>query len=239
MEAAVFLTAIFVGIQKDLGHRVTRRDVSQYAGRVRVFGDDIIVPKEHVRSVIESLEAFGLKINLRKSFWNGKFRESCGREYYEGTDVSIVRVRRTLPSSRKDVQELVSTVSLRNQLFQAGYEKSVDLLDDRITRILGFYPVVNESSPVLGRLSWDPVKSDLVTKNSIPMVKGWMIRPVIPINEINDWPALRKSLSSMEKRGETDEIATSPDHLRRSGRPRVVDIKLGMGHVGYDGNVAT
>jgi len=219
MESAVFLTAIFVGIQKDLGHRVSRHTISQYAGRVRVFGDDIIVPKEHVRSVIASLEYFGLKINKRKSFWNGKFRESCGREYYDGSDVSIVRCRRILPSSRKNVQEIISAVSLRNQLFQAGLEKSADLLDNRIVRILGHFPIVNEGSPVLGRLSHDPINKDLLTKNGIPMVKGWRIRPVIPKNEINDWPALRKCLASLEKRESSDEIATSSDHLRRSTPP--------------------
>ncbi|DAD51525.1 TPA_asm: RNA-directed RNA polymerase [ssRNA phage Zoerhiza.2_23] len=231
MEAAVFLTAIFVGIEQDLGRPLTRRDIESYVGRVRVFGDDIIVPVDHVRSVIANLEYFGLKVNTNKSFWNGKFRESCGREYYGGTDVSLVRVRRVLPSSRKSVQEIISTVSLRNQLFLAGFELTVDLLDRRVSRVLGHFPVVEESSPVLGRLTLDSVFTESKVKNSIPMVKGWMIRPVIPKNEIADWPALRKCLSSLEDRN-TDVVPTSSDHLRRSGRPRVVDIKLGWGPLG-------
>ncbi|DAD51493.1 RNA-directed RNA polymerase [ssRNA phage Gerhypos.4_29] len=231
MEAAVFLVAVFLGIQEDLGRPLTRRDLNDYVGRVRIFGDDIIVPVDHVRSVIASLEYFGLKVNQRKSFWKGKFRESCGREYYDGTDVSIVRVRRTIPSSRRNVQEIISTVSLRNQLFEHGLELAVDLLDRRMFRILGHFPVVEASSPVLGRLSYESVYPDSRLKNSIPMVKGWMIRPLIPKNEINDWPALRKCLSSLEERA-PDTIATSGDHLRRSGRPRVVDIKLGLGPVG-------
>jgi len=232
MEAAVFLTAIFVGIQEDLGRPLTRKDVESYAGRVRVFGDDIIVPVDHVRSVINSLEAFGLKVNYRKSFWNGKFRESCGKEYYDGTDVSVVRCRRLIPSSRKNVQEIISTVSLRNQLFWAGLEDAVVHLDRKMLKLLKHFPVVGEDSPVLGRHSWSLVTSDSKSINSIPMVKGWRIRSVIPINEISDWPALRKCLSSLEER-KSDFVPTSSDHLRRSGRPRVVDIKLGMGHSGY------
>jgi len=232
MEAAVFLTAIFVGIEHSLGRYLTRRDIKSFVGRVRVFGDDIIVPVEHVRSVIASLEYFGLKVNHRKSFWNGKFRESCGREYYDGTDVSIVRVRRALPSSRKDVQEIISTVALRNQLFLAGFESPVDLLDSRMQALLTHFPVVEDSSPVLGRLSWTPAILEAKMKNSIPKVKGWMIRPVIPFNEISDWPALRKCLSSLEDRTQWI-VDADPQHLRRSGRPRVVDIKLGWGHVGY------
>jgi len=231
MEACVFLTLVFLGIEKDLGHPLTRGDIKSFIGRVRIFGDDILIPKDHVRSVIDTLETFGLKVNLRKSFWSGSFRESCGREFYDGTDVSLVRCRRVLPSSRKDVQEIISAVSFRNQLFSAGLDRAVDSLDRRLFRILGHFPVIRETSPVLGRISNDSVLTESVLVDSIPKVKGWLIRPLIPYNEIDDWPALRKCLSSLE--GRTDSPASSSDHLRRSGRPRVVDIKLGMGHVGY------
>nr|QDH87017.1 MAG: RNA-dependent RNA polymerase [Leviviridae sp.] len=238
MEAAVFLLAIFRGIEQDLGHPLTKRDIKSYLGRVRVFGDDIIVPVDHVRSVIHSLESIGLKVNGRKSFWNGKFRESCGREYYDGQDVSLVRVRRPIPSSRKNVQEIISTVSLRNQLYRAGLWDAVDLLDRKMHELLVHYPVIEEGSPVLGRLNYfdPPCMEDVVVKNGIPMVKGWRIRSPIPVNEIDDWPALRKCLSSMERSRPVEfgisQVPTSPDHLRRSGRPRVVDIKLGLGPSG-------
>jgi len=231
MEASVFLVAIILGIEQDLGRPFTRQDLQSLVGRVRVFGDDIIVPVDHVRSVIASLEYFGLKVNTNKSFWNGKFRESCGKEYFDGTDVSVVRVRRVFPSSRRNVQEIISTVSLRNQLFQAGIEGAVSLLDRRMLRILGHFPYIKEGSPVLGRLTNEPVLTGSVVKNSISKVKGWMIRPIIPHNEIDGWPALRKCLSSLEERA-PDTMPVSGDHLRRSGRPRVVDIKLGMGHSG-------
>jgi hypothetical protein len=232
MEAAVFLVAIFVGIEQNLGHQLSRKDILSFSGRVRVFGDDIIVPVDHVRSVIRSLEYFGLKVNDRKSFWNGKFRESCGREYYDGKDVSVVRCRRVLPSSRKDVQEIISAVSLRNQCFHAGLGDTVVFLDSKMLRILGHFPYIKETSPVLGRHHHSACNPGSKMMNSIPMVKGWRIRSLIPKNEINDWPALRKCLASLEVRGD-GEIATSSDHLRRSGRPRVVDIKLGMGPTGF------
>jgi len=238
-EAAVFLTAIFVGIERDLGRRLVPGDIKRYLGRVRVYGDDIIIPVEHVHSVIASLEYFGLKVNSNKSFWKGKFRESCGKEYYDERDVSLVRCRRSLPSSRKDVQEIIATVAFRNQCFLAGLESTVAFLDDRMLKLLEHFPTVNETSPVLGRLSWSHHYGNSKMKNSISMVKGWMIRPVIPKNEISDWPALRKCLSSLEERpmdlmyGPSGLVLSSPDHLRRSGRPRVVDIKLGWGPIGF------
>ena len=233
MEAAVFLTAVFVGIEQSLGHRLTKRDILAMRGQVRIYGDDIIVPVEHVRFVCRSLEYFGLKVNDRKSFWNGKFRESCGKEYYDGSDVSVVRCRRIIPSTRKNVQEVVSAVSLRNQLFQAGAENAVRYLDSGLLRILRVFPYIEEDSPVLGRLHDGSFTSKIIMVNSIPKVKGWIIRPVIPEHEISGWPALRKCLQLMELRPwNTDPfnyVSSSKDHLRRSGRPRVVDIKLGMG----------
>jgi len=237
-EASVFLVAIFVGIEQDLGRHLTRRDINSFLGRVRVYGDDLIVPVEHVRSVILSLEYFGMKVNRRKSFWTGRFRESCGKEYYDGTDVSVVRVRRRLPSSRRDVQELISTTSLRNQLFRAGLEVAVDILDRKMFRILGHFPVVGETAPVLGRLSHSNVSPDERLIKGYPMVKGWLVRPSIPQNEIDGWPALRKCLLMMNQRPQRpvdrpwvykDIYPPSLDHLRRSGRPRVVNIKLGVG----------
>ncbi len=104
IEAMVFSTIVFMGIAKAISEeegsraRVDTDLIMRYRSRVRVYGDDIVVPVRFVHQVVELLEAFGLKVNSNKSFWTGKFRESCGKEYYNGHDVSIVRVRREFPS---------------------------------------------------------------------------------------------------------------------------------------------
>jgi len=121
MEALVFTTVVFVGIERALSRQLTRGMIQSFYGQVRIYGDDIIVPVEVVQPVMEELEAFGFRVNRDKSFWTGKFRESCGKDYYDGHDVSIVRVRRDLPLNRLQTEEVASAVSLRNQLFLAGY----------------------------------------------------------------------------------------------------------------------
>lgn len=63
---------------------------------VCVFGDDIIVPTETVGPVVQLLESVGLKVNLHKSFYNGPFRESCGKDYFAGVLVTPVRVKHML-----------------------------------------------------------------------------------------------------------------------------------------------
>lgn len=55
-----------------------------------VFGDDIIVPQDFAQELIETLEYFGFRVNESKSFLAGNFFESCGTDWYEGTNVRPV-----------------------------------------------------------------------------------------------------------------------------------------------------
>nr|QDH91206.1 MAG: RNA-dependent RNA polymerase [Leviviridae sp.] len=226
LEAMVFLTLCFLGIEKELKRPLTPRDFHRYVGKVRVFGDDIIVPVDCVNSVIEVLESFGMKVNRHKSFWTGKFRESCGREYYDGEDVSIVRVRQHAPESPRDAQAVVSWVKMSNQLYRAGLWRSVKWLDSFMSGILQDYPVVDESSPVLGRFSFQGYETQRMCKRlHRPLVKGWMERSDIPSNSLGGHNALLKWFSL--------KVGNLPiadeEHLERSGRPSVVNIKRGWG----------
>lgn len=48
-----------------------------------VFGDDIIIAKEHATRLTELLEDVGFVVNAEKSFIDGPFRESCGGNYHD------------------------------------------------------------------------------------------------------------------------------------------------------------
>lgn len=58
-----------------------------------VYGDDIIVPKSITYNVINALYAVGFSTNLEKTFTAGPFRESCGKHYYNGFDVTPFYIR--------------------------------------------------------------------------------------------------------------------------------------------------
>jgi hypothetical protein len=237
VEAIVFLTVVFLGIEKELNTPLTRKVVKDFLGKVRIFGDDIIVPKEYTHAVIGELEAFGFKVNASKSFWTGKFRESCGKDYYDGIDISICRVRSYFPTSQRDAKEIISTNSLRNQLYKSGFWKSVRYIDDYLGRLIP-HPVVSDSSPVVGRHTYVPIDLHLdelrahgqvKTQNGPlrwhsahqkPLVRGMVEVSQSPINPIDDYDALLKFFL---KRG--DEPFADREHLRRSGRPRSVSIK--------------
>lgn len=55
--------------------------------RVSVYGDDVIVPSEKYEEVLECFDAAGFWPNEKKSFHKGPFRESCGTDWYEGTNI--------------------------------------------------------------------------------------------------------------------------------------------------------
>jgi hypothetical protein len=255
IEAMVFTTLIFLGIQKSLNMTMTRKDIYSFRHLVRVYGDDLIVPVDHVPTIVQTLEHFGARVGLDKSFWTGKFRESCGKEYYDGVDASIVRVRRELPSTVADVQGVVSTVSLRNQLYLAGYWDTVRKLDYFLERVLKFFPYVAPTSPVLGRVSFLGYLTERMHPSlHSPQVRGYVVKAKAPSDKLDGPGALLKCLLGLEYRNSTlanDEFVKSipcyisgmaqnnepspwmpssgqdEKHLERSGRPKHVSIKLG------------
>jgi len=230
-EAMVFLTLVFMGIERELNSPLSDRTVKQFVGEVRIYGDDIIAPVDMVPAILRVFDTFGVVVNTGKSFWTGKFRESCGKEYYDGHDVSIVRVRRVFPAGRQNAPEVISLISLRNQLYHAGYWATCQWLDDEIRRVIKHYPVVLPSSPVLGRhsyLGYDAQK--LSVDHHAPVVKGYVVSSRLPSNPLDGPGALLKyflrSESDDPRLPWLDPLELDKYHLERSGRPQRVDIKL-------------
>ncbi len=216
METFVFATLIVLAKEQSLGRRLTMKEIKSFMSTVRVYGDDLIVPVDIVKNVVEVIEAFGLKVNSNKSFWTGQFRESCGGDYYDGQDVTPVRVRRIFPTRRSHAEELVSTVSLRNQLYKQHYPKTVQWLDELLERILRIFPTVPDNSPILGKHTFD---SDYTIESMcedlhVPLIKGYTMVSSPPVSVIDDVAALMKTLLPGRERPFRD-----PEHLLRGGRP--------------------
>jgi len=221
VEALCFTAIAIAGIAESRGVPVTRRLIREMKGQVRVYGDDIIVPVDCVNSVIESLEDFGFQVNSRKSFWTGRFRESCGKEYYNGHDVSIVRCRRMLPSSRSDHRNLISLIEFRNLAYGRGLWVLAARLDEYLGKLVKHYPVVHQTSDALARHSWLPYEGERMCPNlQRPLVRAYVVKDTIPVSELDGVGALLKYFL---KRGD-EPLERS--HLRRSGRAVDVRTKL-------------
>jgi hypothetical protein len=59
-----------------------------------VYGDDIIVPTEYADHILEAIAFIGFVPNDKKTFVSGPFRESCGKHYFRGADVTPFYVRK-------------------------------------------------------------------------------------------------------------------------------------------------
>jgi len=223
VEAMVFLAIVFYGIERDVSRPLRERDIKSFIGKVRVYGDDIIVPVEHVRSVAHSLESFGFRVNTSKSFWTGQFRESCGKDYFAGTDVSYVKLRKMFPGNRRDALEVVALVTFFNQAKENHYQHTTTWLRKELRRVLGkkHFPRVSRDSAILGEI--DEVYHDvdeLCKETHVPVTKGYVVRAKSPQNPLDGERALLKFFL---KQGENP---LSREHLVRSGRTEGVSINL-------------
>lgn len=70
--------------------------------RIGIYGDDIICHNSVASKVIDLLAYCGFKTNVDKTFVKGPFRESCGKHYYHGSDVTPFYVKESLePLNRR------------------------------------------------------------------------------------------------------------------------------------------
>lgn len=121
LESAVFAAAIY-GSLKATGQ-------AWDASRIAVFGDDLIVPRSAVARVTRTLNLFGFTINDSKSFTHGKFRESCGADWFEGTPVRPVflsELPTTVMGIWCDSNRIRRFLSLRVGKEESGTERLID-----------------------------------------------------------------------------------------------------------------
>lgn len=95
----------------------------------RVYGDDIILPEKHSRTLMRLLAILGFKLNLDKSF-NGSdgFCESCGIFALHGQEVTPLRFK--VKGLRQDTSESwLSLIDLANRaLVDYGYRNVRDAI---------------------------------------------------------------------------------------------------------------
>lgn len=61
--------------------------------RLAVYGDDIVIQSNLAEPLIGLLDYCGFKTNVQKTFYYGGFRESCGKHYFCGVDVTPFNIK--------------------------------------------------------------------------------------------------------------------------------------------------
>lgn len=90
-----------------------------------VYGDDIICPSTYADSIISILYDCGFKTNVDKTFVRGPFRESCGKHYHLGEDVTPFYVKSAIDT-------VTRVIWLLNRMRSWAYDEIATCCDDTI-----------------------------------------------------------------------------------------------------------
>lgn len=124
--------------------------------RVSIFGDDIICPTHIVQPLLEVLRVFGFELNLKKSYFSGPFRESCGADYFRGIDIR--------PVYQKKILTPESLFRIHNYYVRDGNMEMADLVKDLINPYLIVYgPDGYGDGHLLG--DWIPKRTRRMAQN--------------------------------------------------------------------------
>lgn len=115
VETLMFLGIALAAVLQARRLAPTPRNVKALMGEVAVFGDDIVIPVDSRELFVDALELLWFKVNTNKSFWTGKFRESCGVDAFDGVTVTPVYWSRVYDGGP---ESLASTVEVSNNYYQ-------------------------------------------------------------------------------------------------------------------------
>jgi len=227
IEAMYFYTVILTSLFEKHELPVTLRNIYKISRDVYVYGDDIIIPTNEVEAVMEALTMFNCKVNTTKSFWKGKFRESCGMDAYDGHDVTPTYVRHMRPHNRGDVSGLLSWIATSNLFYKRGYWLTASYMKDIVEALLGKLPIIYENSPGIGWLSFQKYFSFERWNKKLCRYENYTytISPSYKEDTIDGWSALLKFFLTAELRDDSSLGSVDEKHLSRSPRSGTSTLK--------------
>jgi hypothetical protein len=220
VEALVFFTTILASRLSRAGVYPTKLACKRFSKSVFVYGDDIIVPSHEASTICDDLEALGFRVNKSKSFWTGKFRESCGMDAYDNLEVTPVYLRRDVPTDRGDSVGVTSCVATANQLFDAGYRRTATAIKDAVERLVGKLPTVTRTCPALGWFTHSNSEPRLRVNRKLQRCEflGLLPTPARFDDQLKDRHALAKCFRVIGS-------PVTPTHLIESPRPYSLTLK--------------
>lgn len=156
--------------------------------RIYVYGDDIVAPAEAAEAFYKFLPAFGMKVNVDKSFYRSSFRESCGIHAYKGKDVTPVYNNYTLNSTLDgtDSTRLLSSIAKESRYQTFGFVRSAAVVRRYAHKAYGPIPFVDRASVILGWKRDDPTHEHVKSYarkwryNSDTQSREYSLRTVVP-----------------------------------------------------------
>lgn len=147
--------------------------LSGVKGRISVYGDDIIAPSAIVPRLARVLHFLGFKMNPKKTHYKGYFRESCGKHYYRGHDVTPFYIR-------KDVSTLPELIRLLNRVMEWD-SRGVGFISD--PKILHFHRKYSAFVPQKFWGGVDPADISCLVTGHAPRYRLTPVRKEVPYND--------------------------------------------------------
>jgi len=241
VESMYFYTICVVALLRSRNLPINIHSIREVRKDVYVYGDDLIVPTTEAGTVLDHLQRFNCKVNNSKTFFSGKFRESCGVDAYDGVEVTPTYLRHLRPKNRQQARELISWVATANHFARRGYYRTASLMFCTCETILGPLPDVASDSSCLGRISFTGFHLPKRRVNGQIQAfeyLAWVPSTVYRSDEIDGYPALTKCLLRLENgnsgpttdtslfRWSTTEVSSVDHrHLERTAQRGAVTLK--------------
>lgn len=135
------------------------------------FGDDITVPSEAASTLIDLLAVLGFEVNAAKSFTAGPFRESCGKDFFDGVPVRPLFIKE-VPEYLHEVYSLLNgvrrlAISRDGRFSDRRFRRCWRVILSLIPRNWRFFgPDVGDDSVIISPRSEAPI--------GLLEVRGWI-----------------------------------------------------------------
>jgi hypothetical protein len=125
VQSIVFTMLCVWGLRHHEQRSWTLENIEDDFRRVRVYGDDLIVPVHAYETIKLLLEECGLKVNTSKTYTGFNFRESCGCDAFKGVDVTPPRILSLYDGSPSSTATMIET---SNNFHKKGFWKTAEVI---------------------------------------------------------------------------------------------------------------
>jgi len=233
VQSICFAVICYAAILDQDGSEPSYWKLMRASRHVRVYGDDIIVTKRYAHQCVAWLHEVGLKVNVKKSFLVGNFKESCGVDAWRGVDITPHYLKHHPDSNATSPNVLAGFVALSNHMWLDGLYSASTWLQEFVEEAIGSrLPLVSRNSGSFGWVSrQDAMTPHKWCRNTHKfLTRTFALKSVKIRDELNGYPALWKCLmqldaQNLEMEDEQEEYiksikslfpkpkARDPDHL--------------------------
>lgn len=138
-----------------------------------VYGDDIIVPTACSTDVIMALREAGFTINEDKTFVDGAFRESCGGDFFNGTEAKTAKISSILKEPR-DYISLYNGLVRFDERLARDCRRALHRVLPKVARLYGPHSLGDSVMHTHDQSEWTvkpSAQSGLMIRTIVPMVR--------------------------------------------------------------------